>query len=308
MSDQVRPMPPAGLHEYGFRDAEHYIEDITYAIWNCPDRDPELIRRYYGADTQIHTDAGDTVGAAAVIANTEARLETFPDFHGTIAETLWTGGEESGYRTSMRWTWTGTNRGPSAFGPATGQRVRFSAIANCVIRGEVIVEEWLCSNTLSLTRQLGVTPPGPRDADTASYAQPSWSSPPVGEGLRIADHWKRIVEDGELGAVAHLYAEGVRQQRGTDRHADGRQEVTAWFACLREHAGALGWRVDDSYGATGDDGVDRVATQWTLHGTINDRPVQVTGISHHHLLDGLVTAEWTEYDQLALLHQCGLEL
>ena len=107
---------PIGLRPHGFDGPVDYIERITDDIWNLPQRDPSLISKYYSPDTAIHLDAGDLVGAEVVIANTHARLRSYPDFHGDIDDTIWTGSEDEGYRTSMRWTWTGTDVGGTVFG------------------------------------------------------------------------------------------------------------------------------------------------------------------------------------------------
>ncbi|MDQ6740894.1 MAG: ester cyclase, partial [Actinomycetota bacterium] len=177
---------PHGLKPYGFDGPVDYIERITYDIWNLPHRDPELIRRYYAAHTAIHLDAGDLLGDEIVIANTNARLRSYPDFHGIIDDTIWTGSEEEGYRTSMRWTWTGTDTGGTGYGPATGRMVTFTAIANCILQGEVIVEEWLGANPFAQARQLGYSLQEAVQATqypgVSRVARPSYDFTPTAEG------------------------------------------------------------------------------------------------------------------------------
>ena len=95
------------------------------------------------------------MGDEIVIANTHARLGTYPDFHGVIDDTIWTGSEEEGYRTSMRWTWTGTDTGGTVYGPATGRPVTFPAIAHRLVPVEVIAVEWLGANPFAQSLQLG---------------------------------------------------------------------------------------------------------------------------------------------------------
>ena len=73
-----------GVTSFGFSDVRDYIEKITNAIWNGPDRDPELVRRYYGPATPIQTDNGDVIGAEQVTANTHARLRAFPVPRGPV--------------------------------------------------------------------------------------------------------------------------------------------------------------------------------------------------------------------------------
>lgn len=305
--------PATGLRPYGFQGPADYIERITYGIWNGAARDPGLISRYYAPDAPIHLDGGDLRGAEAVIANTVARLRAFPDFHGTIDDTIWCGDEDQGYRTSMRWTWTGTNDGPSAFGPATGHRVRFSAIANCVVRGQEIVQEWLGANPLALARSLGYadsdgltgTPPA-ADGPSASGTRPSWTPVVEGPGSVVADAWRAAFRSGGDDSALAVYAPGAPVALGPDRTLTGADGVAEWLGRWRAAVPELTWTLDDQYaqGAQEPGGPDRVATQWTASG----EGVRICGISHHHVQDGTIVREWTHYDELALLGQGVPEL
>jgi hypothetical protein len=49
----------------------------------------------------------------------------------------------------MRWTWTARNTGHGIYGPPTGRKVVVTGMANCIIRGENVVEEWVAYNELS---------------------------------------------------------------------------------------------------------------------------------------------------------------
>lgn len=317
MSTSPSSSPATGLRSYGFQGPADYIERITYDIWNGAARDPGLISRYYAPDAAIHLDGGDLRGAEAVIANTVARLRAFPDFHGTIDDTIWCGDEDQGYRTSMRWTWTGTNDGPSAFGPATGRRVRFSAIANCVVRGEQIVQEWLGANPLALARSLGYDSgagddgdngdgDGPTGAPPATGTRPSWTPVVEGPGSVVADAWRAAFRTGGDDAALAVYAPRAPVALGPDRTLTGAEGVAGWLARWRAAVPDLSWTVDDQYAQASEQpgGPHRVATQWTAAG----EGVRICGISHHHIQDGTILREWTHYDELALRSQGVTEL
>ncbi|WP_028278436.1 ester cyclase [Arthrobacter sp. H5] len=297
-------LSPPGLHPYGFNGPVEYIERITDDIWNLPDRDPSLIRRYYAPHTAIHLDAGDLVGDELVIANTNARLRSYPDFHGVIDDTIWTGSEDEGYRTSMRWTWTGTDTGGTVFGTATGRPVTFTAIANCIVRGEVIVEEWLGANPLSQARQLCH---GTDAAVRATHypkvplvAVPTFGFTPTSAGEVVQRAFTSAL-DGRI--TPGLYAPDCRNHFAPDRNEVGVAAVEAWAAGLRAALDQFTVHVDDQYALPSHRGMpDRVATQWRIIGTGPKGPVQLSLISHHHLNDGRVTAQWLAYDELALAH------
>lgn len=301
-----------GIKSYGFADIVDYIEQITYAIWNGPNRDPELIQRYYGPGTSVHTDIADIVGADALIDSTKKRLETFPDFNGIIADTIWTGNESDGYRTSMRWTWTATNMGPSAFGPATDREVQVSTIVNCVVQGEVIVQEWLCTNTLALAHQLGCSNEAAVVASEASNpklapgTQPSWEADLDGVALHVAGIWDAAFNRRDLSPLDLAYHSGAQLHRDIRPVANARNEIPRWVERWHHLCSDLVWTVDDAYWLPADgDLPERVAMQWTLEGNCRNSPVRITGISQHHISSEKIVQEWIEYDQLALLRQCG---
>ncbi|MBE4718669.1 ester cyclase [Pseudarthrobacter sp. AB1] len=296
---------PPGLRAYGFDGPVDYIERITYDIWNLPHRDLELIRKYYAPSTAIHLDAGDLVGDEIVIANTHARLRTYPDFHGVIDDTIWTGSEEEGYRTSMRWTWTGTDTGGTVYGPATGRPVTFTAIANCIVHGEVIVEEWLGANPLAQARQLGYSHEDAVQAteypSATRVARPSFDFTRTAEGDLVRKAFTNALEGRfESG----LYAADCATAFAPDVQRDGAGAVVEWATGLRAVLGLLTVTVDDQYSLPASDKLPvRVATQWRIAGTGPKGPVEFSLISHHHLVEGRVTAQWLAYDELALAHQ-----
>ena len=284
-------------------DVSGFIASITAAIWNGPGRDPGLCERYYAPAAPIHTEAGDIVGGAAVTANTRERLRAFPDFHGVIDDTVWTGDAAGGFRTSMRWTWTGTHTGPHPFAAATGRTVRFGAIADCVVHGEVITEEWLTSNPRALAAQLGIddAEAARRRPTPARSAMTSWPAAaesavvrPDGAVATVLD----VLRAGVGGAdVTDAYAPGAPVTLGPGRAADA-----GWLAGWARLLGAASVRIEDAFARAGADGADRVATRWTVLGP--DGPV-VTAGSHHHVRDGRITAEWTHYDEIAVLARAG---
>lgn len=296
---------PPGVVPYGFDGPEDYIEKITYDIWNLPQRNPELIRKYYSPQTAIHLDGGDLVGDEIVIANTLARLRSYPDFHGVIDDTIWTGSEDEGYRTSMRWTWTGTDTGGTGFGPATRRPVTFMAIANCVVEGEVITEEWLGANPLSQARQLGFSTEQAIKATAypakAKVTRPGFSFRATAEGDLVIDAFTKL-----LGARhdTALFSQECRSSFAPDRERTGTAPAAEWARGFRGALGLTAVDVDDQYSRPAEGGKPlRVATQWRLRGTGPKGPVEFLLVSHHHLAKGQVTAQWLAYDELALAHQ-----
>ncbi|NNG19653.1 hypothetical protein HJ590_08675 [Naumannella sp. ID2617S] len=151
----------------GHVDIVDFVERTTYQIWNA--HQPERVLDTYRPSTVIWTDAGDLHGDQVVVQNTAARQRRMSDFVGLIADTIWTGDEASGFRTSMRWVSRGTlTDSPGVPAGAVGRVLINSSIANCVVLNGIYVEEWGAT-----TR--GITPPSWGSA---------WSRPRPASGPR----------------------------------------------------------------------------------------------------------------------------
>ena len=85
-------------------------------------------------------------------------LEAFPDRLLLGDNVVWSRSRKSGFYSSHRITSPMTNRGPSAFGEATGRRVCITNVADCVVEDGVVTREWLMRDNLALVRQLGFEP------------------------------------------------------------------------------------------------------------------------------------------------------
>lgn len=312
MTDRIAP------HLDHFEDMVDFTYKVTYSIWNgwegAP-RDPGLVERFYSEETRIHAAGGD-MGRQELSASTVGRLAAFPDFHSVIQDVIWTGDEERGYRRSNRLIWTGTHTGPFVFGPATGRRVRYSTIANTVTcphptTGYQIVEEWIAGNLLDLARQLGLDPKTALERWVAANPEPGRPARPPepaleGPGAVLAEHLDAIFNKRQPMAVDAAYTNQTVLHIGVNRKLTGPDGVRHYVGEWLQRLPNLQYRVDDMYWLQDDDDLTRVATQWTITHDDSSLPVSITGISHHHLQGEKIVAEWTEYDELALLRQIGL--
>jgi hypothetical protein len=64
------------------------------------------------------------------------------------------GNDDDGYLTSERWSATGTHRGNSLYGPASGCEVQIWGITQHRIEHGRIVQEWMLFNELDLLMQI----------------------------------------------------------------------------------------------------------------------------------------------------------
>lgn len=303
---------------FEWHDIVDYIDRTTYEIWN--DRHPELVERFYTPHTVVWTDAGVLVGKDGVTRETRDRQATYGDYVGAIDDTIWTGDDASGYRTSMRWTWRGVNTGPGVFGTATGRFATSSTIANCVVLGEQIVEEWKASDPAYVARQLGLDPdealerlaqtaqsydsPGRRTAEELGATVPAIPATVDGAGLLVVELLDGLYNRRDLSVADRRYAPGAPYSYGQSRVSAGpagvRAEVSRWLDLLpdaRLDVDELYWSQDDAARA-------RVAVRYTIAGSAStaggEREIRTSGIHHVHVRGDLVVAEWAEYDSLAL--------
>ncbi len=338
--DLSRIAPPAdGAKTYtmegfdDFTDIVHYIDKTTYHIWDL--KNIGLIYRFYTPTTVVHTSDGDTFGRDTVIANSLTKMAAFPDIRDFIEDTIWVGNDQDGYRTSMRWTWTARNTGYSIYGPPTGKRVVVSGIANCIVRGEQIIEEWVAYNELSLIRQLGLDMhevlqqqaaqrPVRSDMQRAAgeverligQEPPFEMAPKRGAAFDIEDFVRRSTHEiwnwRLFGAIPDYFAPGYLCHTASDRElygiGDYTQDILARIAAFPDAS----MIIDDLYWNDEGDGRYRVAVLWTMLGTHTGpsiygpptgRRVRVMGITHYEVVGGTFVQEWTEYGEFNMLKQ-----
>lgn len=121
-----------------FRDVPDCILGITKEIWE--DRGIATLRRYYAPTIPVRSPASVVVGNAGVVAATMATLAEFPDRTLLGEDVIWCGDEDSAFLSSHRLLSTATHARDGAYGPATGQVLRYRIIADCAARQNQIYD------------------------------------------------------------------------------------------------------------------------------------------------------------------------
>ena len=136
----VRPYSPA--------DEEAIIEIWNWRLFN-------QISRYYAPECRVHgPNSREMYGHGDLRAYILSILSGFPDGMIQIEDVYWNGSEEEGYRTAVRWTLLGTNRGVGIYGRPTGKSIRAIGISEHRIKHGKILEEWTIFNELALLWKL----------------------------------------------------------------------------------------------------------------------------------------------------------
>jgi steroid delta-isomerase-like uncharacterized protein len=106
-----------------------------------------------------HTNPGGREGGRDIVGVEDTRRSiaafrgAFPDVHFATDDML-----VDGDKVVVRWTCTGTHRGPFRGIPPTGKHVRFIGINIYRLRAGKIVERWAVEDYVSLMQQLRVAP------------------------------------------------------------------------------------------------------------------------------------------------------
>lgn len=316
-----------------YKDFVDWIIGITHEIWE--EKGIGKLYDYYANTIKIHTSDRMIYGREAVFAMTIEALAGYPDRRLYGDEVIWGGNDIEGLYSSHRVTHVGTNRGWSVYGPPTGKRVRYSGVADCFCKRNMVVEEWIIRDELTLVMQLGLDPvetakqqaakardqglelqiAGDIERGIGQYPPPKW------EGLQserfdpeafIGQMFHEIWNWRLLNKTREFYAENFVFDGPSRRAFKGVNEFQTFVLSLLSPFPDLAL-YPDHFCHVGDD-VDgyRVATRWTMRGSHTGygiygeptgKPIRILGVSHHVIKDGLIQDEFTRFDEFALLKQ-----
>ena len=308
-----------------YADIVDYILRCTHRIWE--QKDVGLIATHYAPDIVVHMMTGPSVGMDGVIANTARTLSAFPDRTLTGEAVIWSDERATAgpgaYLSSHRITSSATNLGASELGPATGRRISFTTIADCLCRANLIIEEWLVRDYSHMALQLGFQPravaramaqadrkAGPaawrQEAMAAVRAAPQTPFPKgplpdaVKEPLAFArEALDRIVNHRRFGLVRDCYSPAVHWSGPGGRRLFGWGEVTGWYTALIGSFGGARLVVDHVAAVPAPQGHD-IAIRWklaaahdggALYGAASQQDVFILAVTHLRLADGVIIDE-----------------
>jgi predicted ester cyclase len=132
---------------------EAFVRRTLHELWNW--RLLDRVGERYAAGFRFHgpTDR-ELFGRADYVAYVLELLTMFPDAGHRVDDLYWMGNDRDGYSVAVRWSLTGTHRGPGPYGPPTGRRVRHWGLTQLAIRDGVIVEEWTVANEWQVLQEL----------------------------------------------------------------------------------------------------------------------------------------------------------
>jgi len=311
-----------------YTDIVDYIVRCTHKIWE--EKAIGLIYTHYSHNAIVHTSSGTVYGREVVVRNTIQNQAMWGDLRAYADDVIWSGDENEGFYTSHRHHNTATQSGYTEHGPPTGRKISYWGIADCLIRENKIVEEWLTHDGLTVVRQMGydpmelarraVLPHSPHtfgEIDRLPTGQqapvfldvPDGTTDPKGFIAAILDNmWNARL----VNMVREHYAPGhlafLPDSRKLYGHGDYENFVITLMACFPDLALTI---QHQSVLGTAERGY-RVATRFILQGTHEGygpygaptgRRIFLIGLSHHVVREGKVVQEWTLFDEFVLLKQ-----
>ena len=331
-ADPALTQPMEGFNPR-YKNIVDYIIGVTHEIWE--EHGVGKLYDYYANTIKMHTAGGLKFGREAVIAATLESQASFPDRRLFGEEVIWGGNNVDGYYSSHRLRHEGTNRGWTPYGPPTGKRVSYRAIADCVCFRNMMVEEWISRDELTLVMQLGLDPvktakemvAKEKDSDMGlriagdidhrvgqmppepwPEAQSETFDPEdfVGRMMHEIWNWKL------LNKAREYYHDNLVFEGPSGRSFKGIGEFQSYVLSMLSPFPDLSIHLDH-FCHVGDAAAGyRVATRWTMRGTHTGygiygeptgNPIRLMGFSHHLLQEGRIAHEATVFDEFVLLKQ-----
>ena len=139
-----------------FKNLKDYILKITYRIWE--ERGVERIRDYYGGKAPVKTPTGVSDKVEEVISSTYATLKMFPDRQLLGEDVIGSEDEPGTFYSSHRILSSATHLGEGFYGSPTGAKVNYRVIADCICRGNKVIDEWMVRDQSAIVKQVGLEP------------------------------------------------------------------------------------------------------------------------------------------------------
>lgn len=320
--------PMRGFDEQ-FADIVDYIFKITHWIW--ADRSVGQIYDYYDHACLVYTAFDVTASVEDVVNGTVGMMQSFPDRESRFLNVAWSGDDVEGYYTSHLGMSQMTNVGPTAYGPATGRKVKIYHVADCVSRDNRIFREWLVRDNGAVVRQLGFDiheVARALAAKDAAAGRTPWfiGQPERSQGQALPQPLNRP-KDSLEDRIAHVLHDAWNRRRfdvlrgfydpSVNVHMAGGREITGIDGIVYHFIQMLAAFPDgvfsfDHYCDVDETDGKIAAVRWSLRGhhrgdglfgAPTGKPIYVLGMSHFRFEGDRVVEEWTVYDELAILRQ-----
>ena len=138
------------------------VRRIIEEHWNR--KNPSLVAELFSTNCALRTPDGPLQGQEGASLLYNAYATAFPDFRVGVDDTI-----ADGNKVVVRYTFTGTQKGPLAAVPASGRQVSVQGIVIFRLMGAMVDDVHFVWDKFALLQQIGALPAsGPAGAQVAS--------------------------------------------------------------------------------------------------------------------------------------------
>ena len=312
-----------------YRDIVDYIVRCTHRIWG--QKDIRLCRTHYADSCVMHTLNDPSCGMEKLVQGTLSALSAFADRQVVVEDVIWSEDAPGLFYSSHRITSRSTHEGvDTRFGAGAGKAQTATTVADCVVRDNLIAEEWLFRDNARAALQMGQSPravaaaqaDADRLGDPARHAwrqawidrvrghEPRWpdADHPASGPARLLDAaWRADL----YGEAARRVSPSIEVCWPTGRYGWGRGYWAGCLVQLRAQLHRFAMAIDHWAARPLPHG-DVVALRWSacgVHagaipwGAPTGRDILMAGSSHYVLRHGRILRDQTIFDELAVLRQ-----
>ena len=305
-----------------------FIYGITREIWEDRGIGGKL-DKYYAPDILLRAATGFTGSNQGVTAQTLQTLHQFPNRQLVGEDVVWTGYDDGSFLSSHRLTSVMTHTGDGILGRAQGKVVRSRIIADCWVRDQVVVEEWLVRDQAAFARCLGLEPRAlaedmvererrqgvPVSFFLPAHDKPGKFKPAVQDDEIVAgvvSHLMRLWHSKETAAIRDLYFHGAAFHAPGGSLLYGHGDIDTFVLGYLASFPDAEYRVESAQVNRDPERPVRIALRWSLSGSHSGfghfgeptgAPVYVMGMSHLQVTKGRVMAEYMVTDEVSVWKQ-----
>ena len=311
-----------------YKSVPDFIYGITREIWEDRGIGGKL-DTYYAPDILLRAATGFTDSNQGVTAQTLQTLHQFPNRQLVGEDVVWTAYDDGSFLSSHRLTSVMTHTGDGILGRAQGRVVRSRIIADCWVRDQVVLEEWLVRDQAAFARCLGLEPSAlaqdmiererrqgvPVSFFLPAHDKPGKFEPSVQDDETVAGvlkQLKRLWHSKETAAIRDLYFHGAAFHAPGGDVLYGHRDIDTFVLGYLASFPDATYRVESAHVNREPEQPVRIALRWSLTGSHSGfghfgeptgAPVYVMGMSHLQLTSGRVVAEYMVTDEVSIWKQ-----
>jgi predicted ester cyclase len=322
-----------------------FIVKITHFIWE--QRNVDSIRQFYHKDIKMHLPNGFAQGSEPVVQSTFEMLNAFPDRRLLPEDVIGSLEPEDALYSSHRIMNIMSKTGSGLFGDITQKskkrknfykKILVRGIADCLVKNNQVIEEWLIRDLSGLLSGLGIDfkkyahqqatekfsklqeNDVPWHQNKCKEANPHLTEeqntdPTLKDAKNYAEGLKAIWEQGNLKKIRENYHLSIRSEAPNSRILYGQEMLQQFYFGYLGAFSDVQFRIEHLAQEEPLESPKKLAVRWSVvakhtgfgfFGEPSHDAVYIMGISHAYLSQGKIVAEWQVLDEVAILEQIFL--